>query len=313
MKTAGAYLADSAQFAGSNGSKPESKEAYRYLNKARELLWDLGDWEGTMLTGQLQLTEKCFFLCHPGGLVRNAYRGCDDSPVALYEGQTVWSSLTELSGCCASQQRYPFHRTGLTSPLPAKYPSGTQIGFIAENCEDKDLEVTVRYDTGKGACTETLTLKDEWKPVWSKGLANKIVSIEKEPTKGTVKIVSGATPDGYEQCVHVLEPEEVFPCYPQYVVNGCPCESCMVVRVKKKPVQIIDPGQPIELNCEALDWAMKAMVAKESNNHVEYAQNVKFAKDRLNLEKETFTNRNNASMDVPMSAEMITSDPYGCY
>lgn len=314
--TAESYLSESAQFAGASGAKPTSKQAYRFLNQARKLLWDMGDWEGTMMTGQLQLTESCFYLPFPGGVVKNAYRGCDGSPIPVYEGAVLWSSLTELSSCCESSCKYPFNRTGIYSPIPGRYPSGSQFGFIAECESDAGKDITVRYTHSKGVSTEVITLKDGWKVSWQKsGAPVKIDSIQKPYTDGNVTMVHGYTGDDFQYCgqIHILKSEEKFPRYPQYAVNCCTSESCMVVRVKKIPVDINSGSQLIDLNPEALDWAMKAITAKEDDDHTKYAQNVAFARQRLNIEKESFTNGISASINVPFTSRMIASSPEDNY
>ena len=300
------FLATAARYAGDNGSKPDSPEALNYLNSARKMLWTQGDWEGTMLTGFIHLNEGCFFLAHPGEIIKNAYIGCSNVPIPILTGSSYWTNVTSLGTYC-TKQKLPFFRTGLTYPLLRVFPAKTQLGVAAKNIEDAGKKVTVVYeDQSCGRVVEEIELLDNWGCSYQEnGVVNRVISITKPATLGKVQILSKSS-SGAVTTIHELSGEEIAPKYQQYQVTAPDC-GCIVIRVKKKFIPIQDLGELIDLNEDALEWSMKAVVSKEADDLQGYSTKLKFARDHLQLEKEDFTNSITPSRGVVMG-DMVTSD-----
>jgi hypothetical protein len=297
------FLATAARFAGDNGAKPDSSEAYRYLNAARQLLWTQGDWEGTMLTGFVHLNDGCFLLAYPGEIIKNAYKACSNVPTPIIDGSSYWSNVTNLGQFC-NGAKAPFFRTGQTYPLLQLFPAGHQIGFSGKNTDDSGTEITVKYETGCGVVEEKITLDDKWGCFFTEGAGvQRLLGIYKPKTKGKVQVLSRG-PCGGKQVIHEIHPEEIAPQYQQYQVTSPDC-GCVIIRVKKKFVPIETPGSDINLNPTALEWAMKAIVSQEADDLQGYSNKLKFAREHLQLEKEDFTNTITPSRPVVMG-DMVT-------
>ena len=269
------------------GSLPTHCDSINILNKARHILWPMGDWRGTMEYAQLNVacqTNPCVFVPFPIETIKGAWHACKPVPVESC-GYLLIKTKDDFCSCCCPEE-ITLIGNEKQSPIPFEITnSGYLFGFKLIN---KDFEgkatITITYlDSSTTEHTQEIVFEKAFKTYLLENRAYKITAIYKSahPIVLTSK-------DGTK--LHRFHSNEIEPKYSQYQVSGCPC-TCIVIKGKKifNLYTLDDLNDPLDLNPHALELIITArrnLKVDDVNSPAIYSAWTKLAREYLEKELE---------------------------
>ena len=292
------------------GVSPDSCDAISLINKARELLYPLGEFVGTMGYGTITLTDnKCAYLPYDIETLKRAFTGCKN---IVIEDSGYCSMADEFCQCGCSSTDLTAIKTGTFSPLPFDTLNNRAYYFRNISKLDNGKKINISYVDSSGTERTEEVILDRDKPVNLCHPMNHVLSLHKDRTLGIVGLyINPSSGSGKAVLIHRIYPKETYPMYAKYSFAGCFCE-CIVLYGKKRFIGYTndDYGMEMQLdiNPHALVLGIKAIQnlsgAKEDLNF--YAQYVKLAKEFLKQEKNDKTTSFSGTRKVQWDVELPT-------
>jgi hypothetical protein len=290
------------------GGITDGCQAVSMLNAARELLWPLDDWVGTIEYGCVNANESCFYLPAHIETIRKAWKCKQDIPIANENWYYVEQGfVSELCGDTAT-----IVRTDKSVVLPVSFPKSHQIGFRPSDSNDigKTIAVTVRNVFGS-IVAENITLTSLTETSYAELAVEEIISINKSPTEGAVQVYARGECD--EVRVYIIEAFESSVRYWQYKsINAC---ECILIKGKKKffPYKDTDLYREIDIrNQSALQFASQAIEHQRARNYKEYQNALMIARTLLERSKEDLKKTSSPGVTAQYNVAMpIDNSSYG--
>lgn len=290
------------------GGITDGCQAVAMLNAARELLWPLDDWIGTIEYGCVTPKDSCFYLPAHIETIRKAWSCKQDIPI----NNENWFYVEQgfVSELCGSN--VTLVRTDKSVVLPVSFPKSHQIGFRPSDSNDigKTIAVTVRNVFGS-IVAENITLTSLSETTYAELAVEEIISINKSPTEGAVQVWARGECD--EARIYVIEAFESSVRYWQYkAINTC---ECILIKGKKKyfPYKETDLYREIDLrNPSALQFASQAIEHQRAKNYSEYQKALMIARTLLERSKEDVKKTNAPGAIAQSNVAMpIDNSSYG--
>lgn len=265
------------------GGITDGCQAISMLNAARELLWPLDDWTGTVTYGCVRLNEGCFFLPFDIESVRKAWKCGQNIPINNENWLYVEQGM--LSDFCDGE--VSIVRTDKSVVIPVHFPTDDQIGFRPSDAGDegKEIAVTIRNVFGS-VSNEAIKLGSIRETVYAELAVRELISINKRPTEGAIQVYSKNDCD-VETRRYVIEAYETDVRYWQYQsLNSC---ECVVIKGKRKffPYKETDLYREVDIkSMSALQFASQAIEHMRNKNYKEYQNALLIARTHLERTKE---------------------------
>lgn len=254
------FLQENSGSIGDSGGEWDSCEALKQLNRARSLIYSLGNWDG--LT-----TYACVSPCSKGRFVTPWFASEVKAAYTCRETVTINSgeyfSLVN-KGCCGNKLGITDTQTYSATPVPIdELCRGFSV--FSGDMDDEQQTITVVYHNNKGSViTDEFQLTEAFKKYRSSSSVKKIVSISKPPTSGEVHFHSNEKGCPY---LFSLSPYESSQRYRIYCINANECGGCcgkqIVLKMRKKcfPYTALHYHHQVDLNSHALALGMQAISA----------------------------------------------------
>lgn len=278
MQTILSFLKESQ---GITNNNPDSCKAIEELNLARQLLWRLDDWVGTIEYLCVSV-GNCFYTPWHIETIRAAW-SCNRN---LEIGSAFYSEIGYDDVCACAGNKIHIIRTGAIDVFPCSIRRGSKIGFECSNRNDTGKKVIITYTNKFGSITvDEIQLTEVGVTVYTSEEVNTIESVSKEKTEGVVRVKSLLY--GIRDVV-TLYPDQTFIEYPRYSADSC--VNCQILIKGKKrfiPYTRADENRPLDISSpDGLRFAIKAIQAEKNNDLSAYTANLTAAKSHLEKEKE---------------------------
>lgn len=282
MKTVEEVL-DSLEFL--EGNDKRSCVALRWLNEARELLWSLGDFPGTIDYICRTLPQNgCFYLPWYAKSIKRAW-SCKDLTISSENWRRI--SHSDLSMCNQTQDN--IIPTGEESPIPCDPGARFQIGFQARDSADKGKEVHVgAITTGNSRESVSVSLGGIDKIVYADIEIKKILGMSKTQTTGRVDVFVNVPDPKCEYLVSFLDPNQTTARHAKYKSSLCH-GTCCVIQYKKRFIKFSADDLYMEAdidNSTALALAMDAIKLRQERRYADSGSALKLAKGFIEVERE---------------------------
>lgn len=273
------------------GVGSDSKCAYELINKARFLVYPLGDWVGTMEYMGFNASKGTMTLPSDMDFIRGARSG--NGIVEIDVGH-----VTKEIYCCCKANPIISKRIGrVYSPFQSTENSPFYAYAVNQNDEGKELRI--QYESRKGTkYDETISLI-HLQPTYLINIPSKITRISKPVTRGVVAIAVGPNHKNPVAISH-LSAGDMNPVYTQYCF---PCSGCLAIEVKKRmiPYSIDSADDVLDIHPEAMSLLISAIKAKDSNKEAwqkDYSASVSLAVNFLRQEQINEDATNDAQLTV---------------
>lgn len=278
------FLLENSIYAGPKGARPDSDEAYSFLNRARKKLYEQADYQGTIIIGPVLLNSNCFVPPFEVEAIRAVYM--NTAPFDIKTSHFTTSEPSAMAMYCGS--KLMFAATGRIIPFISSYkPSSFKIGFSAADANDAGAKVCVKFKETCGSIgSAEIELSDNWEETCiAEAIATSIIGLSKPITYGRVNVhLNGCI-------VYSMHPYETASQYNEYYVNQCDPNCCVIIRGKKRFIpysKTKDTAAILDLSCDSVAFAMQAVTAQEQGDAANYAQMLKLARDHAELDQENF-------------------------
>lgn len=271
----------------------------RALNQALDLIWNLGDWEGTIVRCRLPVgPDCCLRLPWQIEKIRTAWFDGRDVPVGDHLYETLNSN--SISGC-QSCDCPRLINLNIQRPLPVEvdWPKYLAVQF---GPEDAGTKVTLTYKDASGVTKRFDAVAEANCGSGSRHITTEqvhgLLMVSKAETKYPVSLLACADSKcaSWERVAY-YHPTQMYPSYSLIKVVGPP-NSSIVVRGKLRRPRIVSMEDmvPIE-NAHALALAVRA-VSSLGRNRDAYVAHLKDATDLLKLEALDELDTSGADVDV---------------
>lgn len=282
-----------------------------WLNRALSLIWDRGDWIGTISWLAICADGCCVKMPNQVKVVRDAWAAAKPIPVRDQWFSTLVGGVG--SSCCGSCE-IGLVDTGTSAPLIGHLSDeGKRIRVVFDSREPAGATVRIKAKTKNGADVDIeYVSRDGENRHESAHMIKSVTHVSKDITKYPVYIFEREYCGPEQSLIAELPASITTASFRIYKINN-PCGQ-LIIRAKMKliPIQGMDDIVPIE-NEAALAFAMHA-VSMIGKNPEAYASNLSLAIDQLEeVIKDEF-----ASTSTPVKVELESegSDnlvPYGLY
>lgn len=290
------------------GGKWDDCRSITQLNRARSLLYSLGDWDGLTV-------YSCVPNCASGRLItpwfaseiKAAYTCKGKVTIATGEYFSIVSK-----SCCG--KRIGITDTQTYSPTPIDLDEQCKgISLMASDMLDEGQDVSISYINRKGSVvTDKFNIKEAFKKYKTSTSVKKIVSISKSPTSGGIHFYSN---ENGSPCLFSLSPYESSPKYRVYCINGSECDSCcgenIVLKLHKKYVPYTDKHYDhlIDLNPYALSLGMQAISALDQRTTEGFNLHNALVRNAVDFLKKEQLEKSSFSSDTETTTMNIVSPP----
>lgn len=292
-------IGDIALFAGQSGSCPDSEKAFQYINYARRLLWNRGDWLGTLEYGCLNACEGCAYLPWDLEVIREAWLGI--RPIDVRD--EWWQSLSYagLKSCCGSCCSGALIQTGRKRPIVKPLCGSVRIKIWSNETEEEGTQIVFkaidRYDTPRDL---VFTYTDgEFNTV-----ETNICDIEhviKPATKGVIFVQAIYPNTGNKTLIAHYKPDQINPEFNEYELRIPQAKKkCQIlIKAKKKYFDVQDENDIIGIeNIVALEFAAEAINAKRNKDITGYSNFLNAATEQLRQDLLNLNPEPSAPLDV---------------
>lgn len=274
------YLEDSSDII---GKAPDSCEALEILNKARRLLW-AKDWEGTIGYACVKVENQCVILPSKIAAVKEAWIGPDDNRIAELEDSYYFfidKNLVEeyCRNDCGRPRMAPWGKI----ILPGITVNCLVTFKLTDICDDVDIDIAYKDSSG-GRRNESFQLTEDKDSYTTQYKVNRVIGLKKKEAEGGVDILQ------FDKKVDYIEYFETNPSNEVYKVYGGTYDS-LVIRGKLRFYKYgtHSYNQNLDLNPDALDWAVQAVQVKGSGSiesTAEYREKLNEAERHLEMSAE---------------------------
>ena len=285
-------LKELAEFAGSSGACWDDPLNLLRLNQARELIYEKGDYAGTVGWEALNVSKGHFCTSLFIEEVREIYV-CDE-PIEIKDSPSMLLGCDDARRCCQSKRRIHARKSPAMPPYCCKPDSAFSIKVSSDSADDdgKVITLVLRSRDGRRVPME-VALKSE-DQVQLDGVYSDIISISKEITNGYVTIW-GVVLDLDCMVLASIPPGIEIPQYQNYqILGGCKAPDQVVVYGKKSFIPIICKEENDKIvgglrqivdiqSITALKFAYMALNAQSEKDLKSYANNITLMANNLDL------------------------------
>lgn len=264
------------------GLAPSNCEAINLINKARDLVYTMGDYTGTTGYATINIETQCAYLPYNLETLRRAYTGCKN---IIVENSGYCSVANDFCKCGCDPVELFAVKTNQQNVLPYDTFSDRNYYFRNHSSKDDGKKVVIRYTDGSGTERNEEVVLSSDNDTKLGYPVNRVSILRKDRTFGMVGMYSN---DG--TLIHKLYPNEINPRYSKYSFSGCLCD-CVVLYGKKRFIPYIDDDydrmSELDIPTHGLLLAIKAIksLSGEKEDLKYYANYVKLAGDYLKQEK----------------------------
>lgn len=268
-----------ARYNGEQGTCKDAPSNLRRLNRVRRIIYELGDYEGTMEWGCLPIdgASRCIYLPYFLETVRQAW--ISSMPVIVRgSGYMALDSIGRRGCCdCHPDSRRALQVTGLRPPFTA-----TPDGLFQLTIDTDDDAGLVFRGTGRDGSPKVARLSKD-APV-SDVMFDKVTSVVKPRTVGDV-VVHARFPDGGSYVVANYPGSAINPRYAQMrIMDYCSsdCERDLVVLAKRTFIPYEDLDELVDIeSMQALVFGSQAINSVEGNRDEEYVRKIGLMRGQL--------------------------------
>lgn len=263
----------------------DEKLFLRALNQALDLIWPMGDWEGTIVRCVLPMDgDCCVALPHQIESIRNAWAGKKGIDVHDPYYENLQTSDIPQCGSCGCEQCSAIINLGIKRPVavPIQFPASIAIQF--GDGEKDGSVVTVNYTNTNGShkiFRATYVTGGQQRFVLPEQVTS-ISMVGKQETVYPVLLLAD-TGTGFTTAAF-YHPKQVNPTYNIVRVVGLSKCCSVIVRAKlrRQKITSMDDELPIE-NAAALAFAVRAVSALGRDANL-YGIQLKSALDLLRID-----------------------------
>jgi hypothetical protein len=273
------------------------------LNLARQLVYPMDDFEGTIDYCYVHCLDGKFTLPYHIETIRNAY-DCE-CRIDIEPGQWKPACPPYAIRHCLN-----FVRTDEYVVVPVNLRLGYMYGFRITDLNDAGIKFSVSYmNEGFGAVSEDVTLPSTLEDiVWLVDPVVRFYSINKPRTVGYIQLYARSP---YNQCclIYNYHPLETCPQYQVYYSNQF-FGNCILIRGKKRFIPYTDKDYDMPLDIKSHDglrFAMKAIEHEASGRLNEYSATLASARGHFEKDKIDVRSRDMAGLFGNWYPDHITS------
>lgn len=271
-----------APFCGKAGTCWDAPENLIELNDARELIYEQGDYEGTMEWGCVNICGGKFFLPPSMQTVRDAYWCHRDVKVNL-AGHTTLDQQGAAS-CCVSE-RFPMGNafsiqpTGQRKPYTVQLTGKFNFKVVWDESDDDEVKLTFQVIREGQRLTEILESAE-----LSSAPVDDIVSVVKPVTVG-FGVLWGSCDGQDERFMAEYAPWQENPLFTEYQpLGGCGSHRQVVLFGKKMFYELRDMDQLVDIeSISALKSAYQAINEQQADDDAKYVGKLQIMVNRLSL------------------------------
>jgi len=294
------FLKDSSSIVG----KWNSCETLALLNKARRVLW-AQDWLGTIEYGCVQITDKCFTLPSRISAVREAWAG---GVSANLENTYYWSiDRNLLDECCRTDCAKPTISRNDSQVIFPGLRRDCQVKFqLTEEESSEGVTIEISYiDNNNSRVNEEAVLTSASPLYETDYKVRRFNGINKKNASGPVKVLQG------NKLIYTIAPHEANPASEVYRCFGGPYDQLVIKgKLKYYKYETQSYNQYLDLNPDALEWAMQAVQIKDSGSiesPKEYLEKIALAHGELEIATESIQAGFAPSLPSEMYPEIIAT------
>ena len=302
------FLIENASSIGGAGSSWDDCNALTQLNRARSLLYSLGDWDGLTV-------YACVSKCASGRLItpwfaseiKAAYT-CN-GPITIADEE--YFRIVNKS-CCG--RAVGITDTETYSPTPVELEDEcSSISIVSGDMNDVGKTISIVYINRKGSIvTDEIEIKEAFKKYKTSFPVRKIISISKPPTGGEIFFYSNK--EGCKR-LFTLSPYESSPRYRVYCINDNDCSCCgdkVILKLRKKyiPYTDIHYEHLIDLNPYALSLGMQAIAALDQRTPEGFNLHNALVRNAIDFLKKEQSEKSSFSGDTETTTLNVISPHY---
>lgn len=271
--TVGQALKKLSRWFGQKGMCPDSPEALAYLNEARELVYESGDFPGTTDWIALNL-EGGRFCLPPRFIVAKGIWRCNQK---IDIAQGGWSVIDECyaSSCCDG----PCGRGNAVRRIEARRPYCCKPGkafsvlVSSDNPADVGVEITMSLvNRGGGESIVRIALEEDRVNVG--GIWSDVLSITKPETSGEITIWVNTRDTECFYLAKLSSKEQSAPMFATYEAPGC-VDGQYVVNAKKAFQDFTSASEEMDIrSITTMKFALMAVSALEEKDNDAYASSI---------------------------------------
>lgn len=266
------------------GHDKDSCLALQWLNQARQILYPLGDFVGTIGYACIPTVDGCFCLPRDASHLKSAWT-CKKINITLTPDPCCSTTCSDLCGIIG--KKASIQRVVGNFVFPSKLKPRTILGFRPSDAEDAGKKVFVGYkDVGGSSISEKVTLAGIKETAWIGEEVLELRSISKEETVGAVNVYSSF--NGCVELIDVIEHWESSVSRIKYKLVGCD-SVCMGISYKKKFVKYTtaDLSFPADIeNAVALSHAMNSIKLMQEKSTEASGLELRTAKGFLEVDRQ---------------------------
>jgi hypothetical protein len=278
-------------FVGDSGTNPSSDDIRIAINRARRVLYELGDWKGMSQDIRIQAYKGTITLPPAFDFINKAYFAVKKITIP-----NEWFYIT--TGAFDSQCGSSVEPSRMNEPVGA-FRDFTMVNtsdqwyraavMFESDREEADTKVTIHaYNKQGGRVSLTRKYGTGFLDVTSNPpndfYLNSIHSVTKGPTKGRV-LLYGYIPDTNKRVLMAIwEQGDINPSLTRYHVATAGCDSQFMVRAKKRYMPIVNESDLVDIHVEALIHTLQALTDRGTKNIAGYNTNMSLAVQFLNRE-----------------------------
>jgi hypothetical protein len=277
-----------APYVGESGKHETDSDVLDAINEARRIAYPLGNWIDTVDTLILQCHQGYATLPFWADVIVNAWHNNQQVEIENQWYQRCHDASRFRGACCDDSiinlgDKFAAFRIA-TRPF--------RIKVVPQDDRDKDAVLTFHGVSEYGEpVLLTRVLTGPWIPVTADPTSDKWIKYftycEKPKTFGRVKVYMWDIVRGTEDLCAVYEAVETNPQYRRYRVPKGGHRNQIVVKVKKKYVDLTDDKELVDIHTDALIHLLQAITARRNRDPQTYAAQVKSARDFLDKEIES--------------------------
>ena len=288
LYTVKSALQSIAPFVGDGGECWDSDRTLNALNRARRLIYERGDYEGTMEEGCVSVSCGCFSLPRHLGEIRSAWKCNAPVTVVPYYYMTLAELGRGRDECCGvggDACQIVIHRTGISRPMRKRISKPSILYLFAPDDESGTISFLLRL---RGDSTKRVSVdlsdpdireEDGYIPVES--AVKDVLEVAKPVTNGRVSLV---VESGFSrEVIAYYAPGEVNPHYSEYNARGI-SDGVLVVFSKRKFFDFTPAdyeGMVDIQSVSALEFAVQADAHKVANANDRYIQSIQLMEEQL--------------------------------
>ena len=303
-----------APFVGDSGTCPDSEDVKKAINRARRVLYELGDWQGMSQDIRIQAYKGTITLPPAFDFINKSYFAVKRITIP-----NEWFYITTgaFEPQCGS----------MVEPMKMNEPVGSFRDFTMVNTDDEwyraaimfesdredvDTEVIIHaYNKQGGRVSLTRKYGTGFLDVTSNPpndfYLKSIYAVTKPATKGRV-LMYGYIPDTDKRVLMAIwEQGDINPSLTRYHVATAGCDSQFMVRAKKRYMPLVNENDLVDIHVDALIHTLQALTDRSSRNIQGYNTNLSLAIQLLDKQmgqreaSEQGTVRTSFQFDTPLN------------